>query len=179
MKNILLFALIGILVFISCNTQKHLITNSIIIPDSTVVNFYGKEITDILFSPEKVKIYKVRPKTKADSTVQIIGEFAVDSLLGELDKSYYSILQFMLHDSTNYRFDSSINKCQFSPYIAYEFSRQQKKVSVLLNLGCKQWGVAYKDTMFYEENNCEYELVRFTHLIVPKNKYINNLINPK
>ena len=85
----------------------------------------------------------------------------------------------MLHDSTNYRFDSLVNKCRFTPYIAYEFSKQQKTASILLNLGCKQWGVAYKDTMFYEENNCEYELLRFTHSIIPKDKYINILINSK
>ncbi len=179
MKKITFITAGVLLIFLSCNNQKQLIESSVIKPDSTVSDFYGKEISNIIFSPEKVKVYKIRPKTKADSTIKIIGNFAVDSLLGELDKSYYSILQFMLHDSTNYRFDSLINKCQFSPHIAYEFSKNNKKASILLNLGCKQWGVSYKDTVFYEENNCEYKLLRFTHLINTNDKYINTLINLK
>ncbi len=179
MKKVLLLALINLLMLGSCDTHKRLITCSVMKPDSTVVAFYGKEISNIIFSPEKVNFYKIRPKTKNDSVKNLIGEFAIDSLVGEIDSSYYSILLFMLCDSTNYKIDTAINKCHFSPYVAYEFIKHQKRVSVLLNLGCQQWGIAYKDTMFYEENNCENKLIRFTHSIIPKDKYINNLINSK
>lgn len=88
----LLSLLTGAIILFSCKSNLPLsnkVTNQSQPADSVVLNLLGDTLSHMLFSPSVVYAYKMRPQKAENDT--LIGTYAVDYLIGELDSSYYGI----------------------------------------------------------------------------------------
>lgn len=177
---LLLSLLTGAIILFSCKSNLHLInkvTNQSQPADSVVLNLLGDTISHMLFSPSVVYAYKMRPQKAENDT--LIGTYAVDYLIGELDSSYYGILQFFLKDSTNYNWTDELVKTPFSPNIGFEFvGDNQEKIHLLLAFnGCLLEILSRDQVVLHQQFKNEHYLLRFAKGLLPQSKYINHLLN--
>lgn len=177
---IALFLLVGTAIFFSCGSSHSLtekITNQDLPTDSVVSMLLGDTISSFLYSPSAVYAYKMRPqKTETDT---LIVDYAIDYLIGELDVSYYSILQFFLKDSSNYVLTNEKVKTPFSPNIGFEFvNHNQEKVYLLLAFNGNQLELIIQNqVILHRQFRNERFLLRFVWGLLPENEYIKSMLN--
>lgn len=180
MKKTLNYLLILLLVAvtINCKAQKKsaTINNSLFKPDSIVAAYYGKEALAIMYSPDKVFCYTLKNDNKKDSPSVLLDScFIVKQKIGIVDESYYSILQFLFQNTSSHKFDNTVNKCFFTPYIAFEFIKKKEKVLLLLSFTCENWAIYHKGKTKMEKFAVKKDLINFVMPIFPKDKYIQQL----
>ena len=162
----------------TCSGQSAKTNKNEIIPDSTVVQLWGDTVCDILFAPAKVSCYTLKPSARPEENSKIIGGYVVDKSIGNIVNTYYPILQFLLADGANYRTDlSSINKCPFAPYLAFEFTKKKEKIYLLVAYNCNSWGIVHKGIVHQVEYNCNHQLIRFATGILPNDLYLSAINN--
>lgn len=140
--------------------------------DAVVSTWLGDSVKHIIESPLAVHAYKLKPQcSKQDA---LVGEYAVDSVIGQLDISYYAALQFFLKDSANYILTDENVKTPFSPNLGFEFvGRKHEKVYILLAFNGNQLEVLYHgDIIAHKMFRNKYFLLRFTEKLLPENEFI-------
>ena len=174
MNKKLSFFFFFVVFFITTSSSQIAKTNKAgIIPDSAVIQLWGDMACDILFAPSKVNCYTLNPTARPEDNSKLIGGFVVDRLIGNIAKTYYPVLQFLLADIENYQTDStSITKCPFTPYLAFEFIKNKEKVFLFVAYNCKSWGIVHKDSSRQIEYNCQQQLIRFANGILPDDNYL-------
>lgn len=140
--------------------------------DSIVKTWLGDSICEVLSSPIDVYAYKMRPKQSETDT--LIADYAIDYVIGKLDKSCYAALQFFLKDTANYVLTDEQVKTPFSPNIGFEFiNRKHEKVSLLLAFNGNQLKViGQEQTILHKQFKNEYFLLRFAEKLLPQNEFI-------
>ena len=175
MNKKLSFIIFLVVFSITTSSSQFAKTNKVrIIPDSAVIQLWGDLTCNILFNPSKVNCYILNPTARPEGNSKIIGGFVVDRSIGNIANTYYPVLQFLLADVENYQTDStSISKCPFTPYLAFEFTKNKEKVYLLVAYNCKSWGIVHKGIIRHVEYNCHQQLIRFSRGILPYDNYIS------
>lgn len=174
-----LFSLLGGKVFLlSCRSGDNLtqrITGQTFQPDSTVVRLLGANTCETLYAPAAVVAYKMRSRQSESDT--LIGQYAIDRCIGELDASCYSILQFFLKDSANYVLSDEWTKAPFSPNMGFTFlNRDGGEVHLLLAFNGNQLQVMDGDqVVLHRLFRNERYLLRFAIGLLPDSRYLNAL----
>lgn len=169
----------GTTLFYSCRSADNMtqrITGQVFQPDSSVVCLLGASTCETLYAPEAVLAYKMRPKQSESDT--LIGQYAIDRRIGELDASCYSILQFFLKDSANYVLSDEWVKTPFSPNVGFTFiNHDGNEVHLLLAFNGNQLQVVSEDqVLLHRLFRNERYLLRFALGLLPDNRYLNTFL---
>lgn len=151
--------------------EKHFIQ-----PDSLVVQCLGESVCNVLFSPSKVVCYQVEPTFGGGSDSTKVFLEARRMKIAQIDQSKYTILQFLIADSTNYDFSLEEPKCFFSPYFVFTFSNRKESVTVYMSFNCKKWAFENNGEVKMFKYNCQGSLLRFCKGLFPGDPYINELV---
>ena len=151
------------------------ITLSTFMPDAEVSKFLGPINQNIIFAPDSVICYTLKPYLKPDSTSKMLSKYVINERFGQLDNVAYKLLQLMISDSIFYKFDNMKNKCYFDPYLAFEFFKKKESLLVLISFDCEQWGIDYKGSLKIEEFNLRSLLVKYAKSILLKDQYIQSI----
>ncbi len=91
-----------------------------------------------------------------------------------------TVLKFIIGDKNVYQEDVPIAKQPYSPYIAIRFWTKEKNIFLLYSFSTNQLAFATKEEIQF---TCRikdwYSLERWSHQILPENKYINSMINER
>lgn len=124
-------------------------------PDSAAYACLGKTLTDVLFSPKKVKCYHVVAKDKVDKEkdIEIHSHFVRDTLIAELDTKLIGVLQHeLLSDGQNYKKDSVRVRSPYAPQLVFVFEKKKEVAYVLVSLSDFSWSVVYDDKLQFNYN---------------------------
>lgn len=160
---------------LSCRSNQEITKNFVgsdFLFDPVVSGWLGDSVMCIIETPKEVYAYKLKPKSSEQD--MLIGEYAVDTVIGRLDVSYYAPLQFFLKDSANYILADESVKTPFSPNVGFEFiNEKQEKVHILLAFNGNQLEVLYQGlVVVHKEFRNEYFLLRFVEKLLPENQFI-------
>ncbi len=178
MKNTIILSItLLVIISFSCTGQiKRKISSNVIKPDSITLNLYNDTINNIIFSPKKVICYTLNPMADSNKDNDTIGIFVIKDKVGKLHKSYYSILQFLMHSKSNYDLESPfIFKCPFAPYVAFEFIKGREKAIVYIAFNCKEWGIYHNNKLVKYKYDCYELLIDYLVPLLPEDKYIQTL----
>lgn len=126
-----------------------------IVPDSAAYANLGKTMTDILFSPKKVRCYRVAVKRNVDKEkdIELQPHFVRDTLIAELDTKLTGILQYeLLANGQNYKYDSLRVRSPYAPEIVFAFEKKKAVVYVLISPLNYTWSVVYDDKLQFNWN---------------------------
>lgn len=170
----------GCLVFIFCFSlafaQKKPKVNPLpnyIRPDTMVSSFWGKKNIPFLFQPDSVVVFRISPQKTVTNKVTLLAGYEKMYSVGKIDKSYSSILQFLLKDSTNYMPFPS--KCEFQPIIAVVFYKQKTSIPLLFCFFCNEWAIIDKDKSIIGMFEYRKLLINFFKPLFPKDELIQKL----
>jgi len=164
--------------FASCGTnsapkprEKKSMTRDVRIkPDSAAYASLGKTMTDLLFSPKKVKCYHVVAKANVDKDkeFEIQPNFVQDTLIAELDAKLIGVLQHeLLSDGKNYKKDSIRVRSPYAPQLVFVFEKKKAVAYVLVSLSDYSWSVVYDDKLQFNWNyEDKYAIKRFCDMFI-------------
>lgn len=165
MKKILLTIMMTLAVvgMTSCNakTIKEDQPDSMFVPDSLVYKKLGKSLSEILFSPKKVKVYSLKGVEKVGKNdVEIEDHFVRDTLIATLDSREIALLQFMLlSGEENYKNDSLPIRAPYLPQLEFEFSKKKGQVAhVVVSVSDRTWTMVYDDKVQFNWNYAHKEI---------------------
>lgn len=124
-------------------------------PDSSAYANLGKTMTDVLFSPKKVKCYHISYKEKVDKNMdfEIQSHFVRDTLITVLDEKLTGIIQYeLLSNGLNYRKDSVRVRSPYNPELEFVFEKKKTCVHVLISPSDYSWSVIYDDKLQFNWN---------------------------
>ena len=155
----------------SCNSigKKHQPVVSMPQPDSTVYAMLGRTMSDVLFSPQKVTCWRLKPKAEPTANdYQVEPHWARDSLIGQLTPQMYGVLQFLLLNNPEcYRHDSVLVRSPYFPRVEFEFVKKKTVVHVVVSLADYSWSAMYDDKCQFNFNYADKELIdRFCQTIL-------------
>lgn len=143
-------------------------------PDSAVCKSLGKSLTDILFSPNKVKVYSLKGvESIGKKDIEIEEHIVRDTLIATLDAKQIALLQYLLlANEENYKNDSVQIRSPYIPLLEFEFMKKKSRAHVLISLQDRTWTVVYDGKVQCNWNYANKELVkRFSnYFITIKNK---------
>jgi len=162
----------------SCNAKPIkkgiAMSKSVSQPDSTATGVLGKSLNEVLFSPTKVNVYKLKMKERVGKDdVEVDDHVVRDTLLAELSSEETAILQYvLLSDGDNYHNDSIMVRSPFLPIVEFEFVRKKVTAQVVISLLDRSWTVWYDDKRQFRFNySNKKELERFCrHFLNVNNK---------
>lgn len=151
------------------NDAKKKLNSELIVPGDSVKEVLGEENCSVIFSPSKVKLYRLSPE-KAGDNDKTIGGYKIEKDMGTIDKTYYSILLYFLSDNAEYLKGSVYPAAPFIPEVAVEFTKKKEVVSIVFSFSGGQLqvvtaGKAQKPVKYYNEQ----------HIM----KYFQNIFNDK
>jgi hypothetical protein len=151
-------------------------SGSMFMPDSVVYKSLGKTLSEILFSPTKVKVYSLKGvENVGKNDVEIEDHFVRDTLIATMDAKEVALLQYLLlTDKENYKNDSVQIRSPYIPLLEYEFTRKKGQVAhVIISLQNMTWTVIYDDKKQFNWNYANKQLVkRFCHYYIERNNKI-------
>ena len=151
------------------NLSGNVINGGAISPDSTIVKLLGDTITDVLFYPKKVSVYKLQ---KVFDTVAVnlndCENFAQDSLLTELSAEEIGIMKFvLLTDTSNYKLDTFLIRSQYYPQLEFVFQKKKEMVKVRISENDYSWTIICNNKVVCRFNYQDKKLVeRFCKLFL-------------
>ncbi len=175
MKKVILLSFIfcfALSAFASCNSyapSDRIGTQKGVTPDSTVYATLGKTLSDILFNPGKVNLYKLKGKDSVEKNdVEIESHYVRDSYIGKVRPEVFSILQFnVISDPINYQRDSVLVKAPYYPEYELEFVKGKKTAHVLISVNDKTWTIIYDDKRQFNWNYADKRSMdRFMELLL-------------
>lgn len=149
MKHILWFTFVASVVLLcACsvyaskkdNPETKILAN-FIEPDKKVKELLGDSITDLIFSPKDVVLYKLGSTTKPSDNDKTIGGVKVEKIIGKIDRNYYSIMQFLLSDSATYTGEKLVPAVPFKACMALEFQNKKEKVTLLYSFVSREMAI--------------------------------------
>ena len=150
------------------NAKKKL-NSDLIVPGDSVKDILGEENCSVIFSPSKVKLYRLSPE-KAGDNEKTIGGYKIEKDMGIIDKTYYPVLLYFLSDNGEYLKGPVYPAAPFIPDVAVEFTKKKDVVSIVFSFSGGQLqvvtgGKAKKAIKYYNEQ----------HIM----KYFQNIFNDK
>ena len=143
-------------------------------PDSAVCKSLGKSLTEILFSPNKVKVYSLRGVENVDKNdIEIEDHFVRDTLIATLDVKHISLLQYLLlANEENYKNDSLPIRAPYLPQIEFEFTKKKGQIAhVVLSVNDRTWTIIYDGKTQFNWNYANKALVgRFCNYFIELEK---------
>lgn len=145
-------------------------------PDSVVYKSLGKTLSEILFSPAKVKVYSLKGvENVGKNDVEIEDHFVRDTLVATMDAKQIALLQYLLlTNEDNYKNDSVQIRSPYIPLLEFEFTRKKGQVAhVIISLQDRTWTVVYDDKVQFNWNYANKSLIkRFCNYYIDKrNKF--------
>ncbi len=141
-------------------------------PGAAVYAVLGKTMTDVLFNPQRVNVWTLKPKSAPDSLdFQVEPHWVRDSLVGYLSPQMTGVLQFaLIGNPASYRHDSIRVRSPYFPAIEFEFTQKKHTVHVIVSLANCTWTVIYDDKRQFNFNYADKELIlRFCQQYLNKN----------
>jgi hypothetical protein len=152
---------------------------SMFTPDSAAYKALGKSLSEILFSPKKVKVYSLKGvETVGKNDVEIEDHFVRDTLLATLDSEQIALLQYLLLSSgENYKNDSLPIRAPYLPQLEFEFTKKKGQVAhVVVSVSDRTWTMVYDDKVQFNWNYAYKDIfTRFCNYFIE----INNKRNKK
>ena len=141
-------------------------------PDSVVQKNLGKTLSEILFSPTKVKVYSLKGvENVGKNDVEIEDHFVRDTLIATLDAKQIAVLQFLLLASKeNYKNDSVQIRAPYLPQLEFEFTKKKGQTAhVVISVNDRTWTVVYDDKVQFNWNYSNKPLTtRFCNYFIEK-----------
>ncbi|MBP3762546.1 MAG: hypothetical protein J6I49_01550 [Bacteroidales bacterium] len=140
-------------------------------PDAAVYAVLGKTMSDVLFNPQRVTVYTLKPKATPDSAdFQVEPHWVRDSLIGQLTPQMIGVLQFVLIGNPQSYSDDAIQvRSPYFPALEFEFTQKKQTVHVIVSLSNFTWTVIYDDKRQFNYNYPDKELInRFCHQYLPQ-----------
>lgn len=149
------------------------IGKQLMVPDSIIITTLGNEICDILFTPDKVDVYTLEPKSEVvDGDYETEPHFIRKTYVGNIDKKFVDVIRFiLLSNESCYTSDSIIAQTFYLPMIEFEYKKKKKSASVVISPNDGSWTVVSegKRILNYNYKNPEliYKLVKGIQDIKP------------
>lgn len=160
----------------SAKTPKGGQTGSMFEPNPAVCKSLGKSLTEILFSPNKVKVYSLRGVENVEKNdIEIDDHFVRDTLITTLDAKQIALLQYLLlANEENYKNDSVQIRSPYIPSLEFEFVKKKAQTAhVLISLQDRTWTIVYDGKVQCNWNYTNKELIkRFSNYFVEINNKI-------
>ena len=180
MKKIFLILMMTLTVVgvTSCcaKTSKGRQTDPMFEPDSAVCKSLGKSLTEILFSPNKVKVYSLKGvENVGKNDIEVEDHFVRDTLITTLDAKQIALLQYLLlANEENYKDDSVQIRSPYIPSLEFEFVKKKAQTAhILISLQDRTWTIVYDDKVQCNWNYTNKELIkRFSNYFVEINNKI-------
>ena len=139
-------------------------------PDKKVKEILGDTITNIIFSPRTVTVYELDAMSTPSDNDRTIGGVKVSKEIGKLDKSYYSIMQFLLADSCTYAGERIVPAVPNKPVMALEFAQKKEIVGVIFSFLSREITFVYngKEIMRKQISNNRNMLLFFNNITEKK-----------
>lgn len=140
-------------------------------PDAAVYAVLGKTMSDVLFNPQRVTVWTLRPKSAPDSLdFQVEPHWVRDSLVGTLSAQMTGVLQFaLIANPASYGHDSIRVRSPYFPAIEFEFTQKKQTLHVIVSLANYTWTVIFDDKRQFNFNYADKELIhRFCQQFLPK-----------
>lgn len=141
------------------NKQTH---TGLLHPDSVIVHELGKSLSNVLFSPKKVKCYHLLSKQGIlDSEIQPVKGVVRDTLLATLTPNNISLIQYLLLSNTqSYSEDIISIEAPYRPIIEFEFIDKNKiTASVIISISDRSWGIIYDGKEQFKYNYADARLL--------------------
>ena len=156
----------------SAKTPKGSHPNSMFSPDSIVYKRLGKSLSEILFSPAKVKVYSLKGvENVGKNDVEIEDHFVRDTLVATLDSKQIALFQYLLlANEENYKNDSVQIRAPYLPQLEFEFIKKKDQIAhVVVSVNDRTWTVVYDDKVQFNWNYANKSLVaRFCNYFIEK-----------
>lgn len=148
------------------NQHSKKLDYTMIQPDKNVKEILGDSITRVVFSPRTVNVYELDALSSPSDNDRTIGGVKVSKEIGKLDKSYYSIMQFLLADSCTYAGEKIVPAVPNKPVIALEFTQKKETVSVIFSFLSREITFVYngKEIMHKHISNNRNMLLFFNNI---------------
>lgn len=160
----------------SAKTPKGGQTDPMFGPDSAVCKSLGKSLTEILFSPAKVKVYSLKGvESVGTNDIEIEDHFVRDTLITTLDTKQIALLQYLLlANEENYKNNNVQIRSPYIPSLEFEFMKKKAQTAhVLISLQDKTWTIIYDGKVQCNWNYTNKELIkRFSNYFVELNNKI-------
>lgn len=174
---LVLFMATTISSFASCcppaSQRQESFTAVCVCPDSTVYSSLGRSLSDVLFNPTKVSLYKLKGKeTVAKTDYEVEPHYVRDALIGRVRREVWTIFQFnVLANTVNYQNDSIPVRSPYVPEYELEFVRGKKVAHVVLSPSDFTWSVIFDDKKQFNWNYSDKESMnRFFDLLFETTK---------
>ena len=160
----------------SAKTTRGTLTTSLFAPDSVVYKSLGKSLSEILFSPSKVKVYSLKGvENVGESDVEIEDHFVRDNLIATMDANQVALLQYLLlTNEENYKNDSTQIRAPYLPQLEFEFTKKKGQVAhVVISVNDRTWTVIYDDKVQFNWNYANKRIVtRFCNYFIEQGNKI-------
>lgn len=177
MKKLFLFFMAVLVITIpSCNakTPKGGQFDPMFSPDSIVYKSLGKTLSEILFSPTKVKVYSLKGvENVGKNDVEIEDHFVRDTLITTMDAKQVALLQYLLlSNEENYKNDSMQIRTPYLPQLEFEFTKKKGQTAhVVVSVNDRTWTIVYDDKVQFNWNYANKKLViRFCNYFIEKGR---------
>ena len=175
------FAILPMLAFASCaseDAQKDSKENKAkktettwLTPDSVSYSQLGKNLTNILLSPNKVECYQLLYNDSITANeVQVERNIMRGPLVATLDKAQIALLQFaLIKPAESYQEDSLAIRAPYDPVLEFVFTKKKEQAQVIVSPNNLTWTVIYDDKRQFNFNFANKEtLLRFFALFLKK-----------
>ena len=129
--------------------------------DSVVYANLGKTVSETLFSPTKVRCFRLKGvSTVEEGQFEVEPHWVRDTMLAELTPQMYGVLQFaLLANPNSYVDDSNIVRSPYVPMIEFEFTNKKTVVHVLISTSDYTWTIMYDDKRQLNYNYADKALI--------------------
>lgn len=142
----------------SCNAKTikkgTAMSKNISYPGDTAKVKLGESLSDVLYAPTKVNVYRLKVKERVGKDdVEVDDHVVRDKLLAVLSSEETAILQYvLLSDEDSYALDSIMVRSPFMPIIEFEFVKKKVTAQVVVSLLDRSWTVWYDDKRQFHFN---------------------------
>ncbi len=137
------------------------ISEQLMQPDSIINSTLGDEVSGILFSPQRVNVYILEPKSQvSDGDYETEPHFVRKTFVGNVDKKFVNVIRFVLLSNNNcYTTDTTIAQTFYLPVVELEYKKKKNSVSVLISPNDGTWTVVSKGKRILNYNYKNPELI--------------------
>ncbi len=161
-KNIFIYSLLILgMGFIACHAKGGKQVRQTCPTDSLIYKELGKSLTEVLFSPSRVRCFSVKnvASPQADD-LAFDPNFVRDTLIMKLSGQEQAILQYILLSNTdNYHIDNPKVRSPYFPNLAFEFKKGKRIAYVLISTSDYSWSVYYDDKVQFNYNYTDRNII--------------------